>query len=114
MRRRHELTDAQWEAIGPHLPGKKGDPGRTAEDNRKFVNAVRWLVKTGAPGGDSRNGSVTGTVCLAGSAVGLPTASGRKSWKLWEVIKNWKNSCSTPLTRPHGPPDRAAHPAASR
>jgi transposase len=49
MRRRHELTDAEWEAIAPHLPGKKGDPGRTAEDNRKFVNAVRWLAKTGAP-----------------------------------------------------------------
>jgi transposase len=49
MRRRHELTDTQWEAIAPHLPGKEGDPGRTAEDNRKFVNAVLWLAKTGAP-----------------------------------------------------------------
>jgi putative transposase len=49
MQRRHELTDAQWEAIAPHLPGKDGDSGRTAENNRLFVNAVFWLAKTGAP-----------------------------------------------------------------
>ena len=49
MRRRHELADSQWELIEPHLPGKAGDPGRTAEDNRLFVNAIFWLAKTGAP-----------------------------------------------------------------
>ena len=49
MRRRHELTDAQWELIAPLLPGKAGDRGRTAKDNRLFVNAVFWLAKTGAP-----------------------------------------------------------------
>ena len=49
MRRRHELTDEQRELIEPHLPGKVGDPGRTAADNRLFVNAVLWLAKTGAP-----------------------------------------------------------------
>lgn len=26
MRRRHELTDEQWERIKDHLPGKAGDP----------------------------------------------------------------------------------------
>ena len=49
MRRRHELTDAQWEAVAPLLPGKAGDPGRTAADDRLFVDAVYWLAKTGAP-----------------------------------------------------------------
>ena len=47
--RRHELTDEQWEQIAPHLPGKKGDPGRTGDNNRRFVNAVVWLNRTGAP-----------------------------------------------------------------
>jgi len=47
--RRHELTDEQWEQISPHLPGQKQHPGRTAEDNRLFVNAVFWIAKTGAP-----------------------------------------------------------------
>jgi putative transposase len=47
--RRHELTDEQWTAIESHVPGKKNDPGRTARDNRLFVNAVFWIARTGAP-----------------------------------------------------------------
>jgi putative transposase len=31
------------------LPGKPGDPGRSGEDNRLFVNAVLWIARTGAP-----------------------------------------------------------------
>lgn len=49
MSRRHELTDEQWDAIKDLLPGKKGDPGVTAKDNRLFVNAVRYIAKTGIP-----------------------------------------------------------------
>ena len=49
MLRRHELTDDQWEAIEPLLPGRAGDPGRTAADNRLFVNAVLFVARTGVP-----------------------------------------------------------------
>jgi transposase len=49
MSNRHELRDDQWERIKDALPGKKGDPGRTAEDNRNFINAVMWVARTGAP-----------------------------------------------------------------
>ena len=52
MRHRHELTDAQWKQIEPLLPGKAGDPGRTAADNRLFVNAVLYVLKTGIPWAD--------------------------------------------------------------
>ena len=52
MRRRHELTDEQWKKIEHHLPGKAGDPGRTASDNRLFVNAVLYVLKTGIPWAD--------------------------------------------------------------
>lgn len=47
MRRRHELSDEQWELIKDLLPGKASDPGRTAGDNRLFVNAVLFVAKTG-------------------------------------------------------------------
>ena len=47
--RRHELTDQQWQLIRPVLPGQKADPGRTARNNRLFVNAVLWIARTGAP-----------------------------------------------------------------
>jgi transposase len=43
------LSDAQYEKIARLLPGKSGDPGRTAADNRLFVEAVLWMVRTGAP-----------------------------------------------------------------
>ncbi|MEM9020673.1 MAG: hypothetical protein AAGC44_08920 [Planctomycetota bacterium] len=35
--------------VKDHLPGKAGDPGRTAADNRLFVNAVLYVLKTGTP-----------------------------------------------------------------
>jgi transposase len=47
--RRHELTDEQWDAIKDLLPGRKGSPGVTAKDNRRFVNAVFYVAKTGVP-----------------------------------------------------------------
>ena len=49
MSRRHTLTDAQWNQIKDLLPGKAGDPGRTAADNRLFVDAILFVAKTGVP-----------------------------------------------------------------
>ena len=46
---RHALSDEQWEKIKDFLPGKEGDPGRSAADNRKFINAVMWISRTGTP-----------------------------------------------------------------
>jgi transposase len=46
---RRELTDAQWQRIEQLVPGKKGDKGRHGEDNRRFVDAVLWLARAGAP-----------------------------------------------------------------
>jgi transposase len=46
---RSVLSDAQWERIAALLPGKPGDPGRCGADNRGFVEAVLWIVRTGAP-----------------------------------------------------------------
>ena len=43
------LHDDQWERIAPRLPGKAGDPGRSAGDNRLFLEAVLWIVRVGAP-----------------------------------------------------------------
>ena len=43
------LNQEQWERIAPELPGKVGAPGATACDNRRFVEAVLWIARTGAP-----------------------------------------------------------------
>ena len=46
---RSSLSDWMWERIAPHLPGKVGDPGRSAADNRLFLEAVLWMARVGAP-----------------------------------------------------------------
>lgn len=43
------LRDDQWERIEAMLPGKAGDRGCTAADNRRFVEAVLWIARTGSP-----------------------------------------------------------------
>ena len=47
--RRHDISDKAWKILEPHLPGRKGTKGRPARDNRNFINAVFWILRTGAP-----------------------------------------------------------------
>ena len=47
--RRHEISDDSWDRIKDMLPGRPGQPGWIAQDNRLFINAVLWIGKTGAP-----------------------------------------------------------------
>lgn len=44
--------DRQWAVIAPPCPGRAGTPGRTGADNRLFLEAVPWIVRTDAPGRD--------------------------------------------------------------
>ena len=47
--RRHDISDRVWEALKPHLLGRKGTWGGNARDNRQFINGVFWILRTGAP-----------------------------------------------------------------
>ena len=47
--RRHDLTDEKWAVLAPLLPGQAGQWGGIAKDNRQFINAVFWVLRTGAP-----------------------------------------------------------------
>jgi transposase len=49
MVRRHELKAEQWDRIRGLLPPESGREGRPSIDNRQIVNAIRWVLKTGAP-----------------------------------------------------------------
>jgi transposase len=64
------FSDAQWERIAPLLPGKEGDPGRSGRDNRLFLEAVLWLVRTGSPWRD------------------LPETFGKWS-SVWKRFRRW-------------------------
>src|SRR5260370_39405037 len=45
---RYELSEVQWEKIKDFLPGRVESVGRTALDNRVFVNGVLWVLRSGA------------------------------------------------------------------
>ena len=47
MRRRHELTDAEWARLAPLLPARKG--GKRRKDDRLVINGILWKLATGAP-----------------------------------------------------------------
>ena len=46
---RHDNSDKAWAILEPMLPGQRGQWGGIAEDNRRFINGVFWILRTGAP-----------------------------------------------------------------
>ena len=46
---RSVVSDVLWQRLKSHLPGKLSDAGATAKDNRLFLRAVLWRVRTGSP-----------------------------------------------------------------
>ena len=48
VERRHELTDAQWEAVRDLLPAPKAR-GRRPRPARDMLNGMMWILRTGAP-----------------------------------------------------------------
>lgn len=50
MKRRYELHDDQWEKIKNLLTlERKPQGGRPAKNNREMLNAMLWVVRSGAP-----------------------------------------------------------------
>ncbi len=49
LRDRLILNDAQWARMAPHIIGDERSRGTSGQDNRLFVEAVLWIVRTGAP-----------------------------------------------------------------
>ena len=46
--RRHELSDEQYAAIEPYLPGPVGKAGHPWKDHRTVLNGLFWKLHTGA------------------------------------------------------------------
>jgi transposase len=48
-----DLTDEQWAILKPHIPEEERSPqakrGRPWRDPREVLNAVLWILRTGAP-----------------------------------------------------------------
>ena len=43
------LSDRQWDRIAAHIIGDGRTRGSSGRDNRMFVEAVLWIVRTGSP-----------------------------------------------------------------
>jgi transposase len=67
---RHDLPDTDWDRIQDLLPGRPGQHGGVAADNRRFVDAIRYLAKTGIAWAD------------------LPTYFGKPN-SLWQRYNRW-------------------------
>ena len=74
MLHRHDISDELWDMIKDILPGTNGNMGRPAKDTRKFINAVLWIIRTGAPWrdlppeyGDWKNTIVAGEIKVFGN-----------------------------------------------
>jgi transposase len=53
MRRRHELTDDQWDRLKDKLPPeRKPQGGCPAKDNRVMLNGILYWLSTGVPWDD--------------------------------------------------------------
>lgn len=70
MLSRHDICDDQWSRIASHLPGQAGGHGGVGKDNRRFVDAVRYIAKTGIAWAD------------------LPTCYGRSN-SVWQRFNRW-------------------------
>ena len=46
---RRDISDKAWALIEPYTIGNKGTWGGNAKDTRLFINAVFWILRTGAP-----------------------------------------------------------------
>ena len=49
MLHRHAISDADWARIEHLLPGRPGQHGGVARDNRRFIDAVLYVARTGIP-----------------------------------------------------------------
>ena len=43
------LDDKDWSRIAPHIIGDERSRGTSGRDNRMFIEAVLWIVRTGSP-----------------------------------------------------------------
>ena len=46
---RGDLTDQKWVIIGPFLPPERERWDRPAKDNRRFLNGILHVLRTGCP-----------------------------------------------------------------
>lgn len=60
---RHEISNQHWAVLEPLLPKQKPGPGRKRRDNRKVLNGILYVLKTGCAWADVPPGYGSPTTC---------------------------------------------------
>lgn len=87
---RRIIRDEQWDRIKDLLPGKAGDRGAKAKDNRLFLEAVLWIGRVGGPWRDLPRTWATGTPRSRALRDGPRRGSGRACSKRLAATGTWK------------------------
>ncbi len=67
---RKELTNKQWKRIKIFFPDKTGQKGRPPKNHRMMLNAILWILRTGARGEIYLLVTALGNLFIAGSEDG--------------------------------------------
>jgi transposase len=78
--RRHDISDPVWLLLEHHLPGKKGTWGGIGRNNRQFINAVFWILRTGVPWRDLPPDYGTGRTRTGVFVVSVTREFGKVCW----------------------------------
>lgn len=76
----HDISDKSWAKMEPLLLGRKGSWGSNARDNRQFINAVFWILGTGAPWRDLPPSYGDWEIRTVVFAAGATRVSGNAFW----------------------------------
>ena len=90
-----DLTDAEWQHIGPVLPPAKRGGGKRTFDPREVVNGVMYVLSTDVSGAIFRKTCRRAARCMTTSPGGATTARWRKS-----ITRSTSNAASRTKPRP--------------
>jgi transposase len=80
---RHDLTDAQWAVLAPLIPKQKPGRGRPRADDRRTLNGVLYVLKTGCTWADMPREYGSPTTCWRR----LNTWSEDGTWeRIWRTL----------------------------
>lgn len=80
---RGDLSDEEWSIIGALLPPERGRWARPAQDNRRFLNGMLYVLRTGCPWRDMHERYGKWTRSMSASAAGPSRVSGTPCWRRW-------------------------------
>src|SRR4029077_6013014 len=90
-----DLTDAEWQHIGPMLPPAKRGGGKRTVDMREVVNGVMYVLSTGCQWRYIPKDLPRAARCMTTSPAGATTARWRKS-----ITRSTSNAASRTKPRP--------------